>query len=112
MPDEIKTQTNNKPTAEMKKVIRKPFKLNEEQKKKLAIAYTGEDAERYNYYIRKFEDSLRQRMQKRREFDDLTYEEDYQLNKDAANTYLRKKKNDDEVRVNSGSVEKKVELNN
>mgnify|MGYP001240426371 CR=1 FL=1 len=50
-----------------------------------------------------------QRTQTRIEFDDMTYEQDYELNEQAKNSYLRRKKNDDEVRVNTGTTEKKIE---
>ena len=43
-------------------------------------------------------------------FDGLTYYRDYILNRQAANTYLRPKKNDDEVRVSTGVTEKKIEV--
>lgn len=43
-------------------------------------------------------------------FDGLTYTQDYYLNRQAANTYLRPKKNDAEVRVNTATTEKKIEV--
>lgn len=42
-------------------------------------------------------------------FDDLSYEGDYVLNQQARNSYLRKKMNDDEVRIVTGTTEKKIE---
>lgn len=50
-----------------------------------------------------------QRERKCIHFDGLSYTADYYLNQQAANTYLRPKLNDDEVRVNTGTTEKKVE---
>ncbi len=49
------------------------------------------------------------REDKHREFDGLPYMDDYQANLDAKNTYLTPKKNDDEVRVNTSTTEKKLE---
>lgn len=49
------------------------------------------------------------RNQPYREFDNLTFIADYYSNKDAANSYLRPKKNDDEVRVVGGTTEKRLE---
>jgi len=46
----------------------------------------------------------------RRDFDGMTYTQDYQANIDAANTYLSPKKNDDEVRVNTSTSEKKIDV--
>lgn len=50
------------------------------------------------------------RRQTFRRFDELTYEDDYVANEDAVTAYLRPKKNDDEVRVNTATTEKKVEI--
>jgi len=74
------------------------LKLNVEQAKRLKLNWE---------MIRKARDS---RDQPRKEFDDMTYEQDYYHNKDAGNAYLPKKKNDDEVRVSTGTIEKKVEV--
>ena len=49
------------------------------------------------------------RNQTYREFDGLTFIADYYSNKDATNSYLRPKKNDDEVRVVGGATEKRME---
>jgi len=69
----------------------------------------NDQQEAYAYYLRKFEKARQQRHQKREEFDDLSLEEDYILNKRAANAYLPAKKNDDEVRIVTGTTEKKIE---
>jgi hypothetical protein len=61
------------------------------------------------FYLRRFEKARQQRHQKRRDFDDMSLEEDYVANQLAANAYLTPKKNDDEVRIVTGSIEKKVE---
>ena len=61
------------------------------------------------FYTKRFEKAKQQRQQKYKAFDDLDYETDYYLNEEAANSYLRKKLNDDEVRINTGTTEKKVE---
>jgi len=58
----------------------------------------------------KIKEAREQRNQPREEFDDMTYEQDYYYNKKAGNAYLPKKNNDDEVRVNTGTIEKKVEV--
>lgn len=72
--------------------------------------YSADEAERFAFYIGKMNDAARQRQMPRREFDDMTYEQDYMSNKDAAITYRKKKNNDDEVRVASGTTEKKVDV--
>lgn len=46
----------------------------------------------------------------RKEFDGMVFEQDYERNREATFSYLRPKKNDDDVRVNSGTSEKKIEL--
>ena len=63
----------------------------------------------YDFYISKFRKARQQREKTWEYFDDLTFEQDYYLNKRAANTYLRPKKNDDEVRINTGVTEKRIE---
>jgi hypothetical protein len=67
-------------------------------------------AQAYGFYLRKFENARRQRHQNREELDDLNLETDYILNKRAANSYLPPKKNDDEVRIVTGTTEKKIEV--
>jgi hypothetical protein len=67
-------------------------------------------AEAIFYYQKKLKQARDQRVQPRVELDDLDYETDYELNRRAANAYLRKKKNDDEVRIATGATEKKIEV--
>lgn len=43
-------------------------------------------------------------------FDMMTYTRDYERNRQYANTLLRLKKNDSEVRVNAGTLEKKIDV--
>jgi len=50
-----------------------------------------------------------QREQFHHYFDGMNYNQDYQSNEDAANTYLRPKKNNADVRVNTATSEKKLE---
>ena len=61
------------------------------------------------YYIQRLEAAKMQRNSSSRYFDDQTYEQDYLQNENAKNTYLRAKLNDSEVRVNTGTTEKKLE---
>lgn len=51
-----------------------------------------------------------ERSMPRKEFDMMVFEQDYERNRESAFSYLRPKKNDDDVRVNSGTSEKKIEL--
>lgn len=71
---------------------------------------TSEETVAYNFYVERIHKAKNDRDQKREEFDDCTYEEDYIANKRAVNTYLRPKINDAEVRVNTPTTEKKVEI--
>ena len=68
------------------------------------------ESEAYGVILQKLEDSRIERDQPQRKFDDMTYHFDYVKNGDALNSYLMKKKNDGEVRVNTGTTEKKVEV--
>lgn len=69
-----------------------------------------QDPDVLNFITGRLDMARNVRMQQRREFDDMTYEQDYTNNQLAAHSYLRRKKNDDEVRVNTGTTEKKIEL--
>jgi len=62
------------------------------------------------FYTKRFNKARDDRNKARPEFDGLSYEYDYELNKRAAYSYLPPKKNDDEVRVVTGVTEKKVEV--
>ncbi len=62
------------------------------------------------FYTKRIDNARDQRNSPRREFDDMDFQQDYAFNQLAAHSYLRKKYNDDDVRVNSGTAEKKIEL--
>lgn len=70
----------------------------------------GQDEAALNFYTKKLTQARDQRNQPRPEFDDMNFQQDYAYNQLAAHSYLRKKYNDDDVRVNSGTAEKKIEL--
>lgn len=70
---------------------------------------TPEEQNQMSLVLTRIRSAQSQRAQPREEFDGLTYEQDYILNRQMCNTYLRPKKNDDEVRVNVGTPEKKIE---
>lgn len=77
--------------------------------KRVSAAYDGNAARSYRYYIDRLEKAKMQRNQPNRFLDDLDYLTDYVTNENAKNTYLRPKLNDSEVRVNTGTTEKKIE---
>jgi hypothetical protein len=84
-------------------------KTQKEIDDKQFLLYSGEEMLAYKAFIDKFEDAKRQRQSPSRFFDDMNYDADFQFNLDSANSYLRAKKNDDEVRIATGMVEKKIE---
>ena len=88
-----------------------PTGLEIELKEKDSVGYIPDaDMQRsIAFYTDRFEKSKLERRQKFKFFDDLCYDDDYLLNEEAANSYLREKLNDDEVRINTGTTEKKVE---
>jgi len=61
------------------------------------------------WLVEKFNYARDQRMMPIKKFDGLTYEQDYYANDETIDSFLRPKKNDDEVRVNTGLTEKKIE---
>lgn len=86
------------------------WKLTEEMKKKLDIVYNEKDKEYYSFLLQQIEDARIQRDRNHKEFDELTYIQDYEMNYEAMNTYLQKKSNPQEVRVNTPTTEKKLEV--
>lgn len=71
--------------------------------------YSEEDAKYRSELIRQIEYARIQREMPRRFWDDMTFTQYYIANQNAANTYLQKKKNKNETRVNTGTTEKKIE---
>ena len=86
--------------------------LNAEKKAEEKKAYTpnAEQQEIYSYYIDLITKASDQRSNNCTELNDLDYETDHELNKRYANTYQVPKKNRDEVRISSPTIEKKVEV--
>ena len=81
----------------------------EEIQKKNTYTPSSEEQEHYNFILDRVVSAKSQRDKVREEFDDLCYEDDYLLNKRAMNSYLRPKKNEDEVRIVTATTEKRVE---
>lgn len=71
---------------------------------------TNEEAEQYGRIIDCIIQARDEREKSREEFDHLSYEQTYLSNKRAAISYLVPKRNDDEVRINTGTTEKRIEL--
>lgn len=76
----------------------KPFPLNDFSEEDIGLIYE------------KLSKARDERSMPRKEFDMMVFELDYERNREAAFSYLRPKRNDDDVRVNSGTSEKKIEL--
>lgn len=81
-------------------------KLNKQQDAYVMSTY---DAETYNFFIQRFKKAKDQRDQVFEEFDDQNYEQDYLNNQRAMVSYLKKKLNDSDVRVVTGTTEKRIE---
>ena len=71
--------------------------------------YSKDQMEARAMWVTRIKRAVDQRGAKHEFFDGLDYYSDYILNQQARNTYLRPKLNDDEVRVNTGTTEKKLE---
>lgn len=84
-------------------------KRKEARKGKENNVLTTDEKDAYILWIERMQRAKQQRDQNYPEFDDLTYEQDYELNMKIANSYLRRKNNPDEVKVNMGIAEKKLE---
>lgn len=70
---------------------------------------TKEEREMQNFHLYRINKAKEMRLQPMRKFDGLNLIADYYSNEDAANSYLRPKRNDDEVRVVGGTTEKRIE---
>jgi len=80
------------------------------KEKALAQGLQEKQAEDIYFYHDRARKAFEQRESQSVHLDGLGFFQDYQLNQQAANSYLRPKKNDDEVRVNTGTTEKKIEV--
>ena len=87
--------------------FKEKMKLNALDK---TFPWKGKEKEYNSVLLERVTQAKNQRRQSLRRFDDLTFDQDYVANEDAINAYLRPKKNDDEVRVVTGTTEKKVEV--
>ena len=96
--------------AEKKAKVSPAYKMSAETKDKLRKIYKPEELLVYTELINRLEKARITRSTPREEFDDMTYEQDYIANRQALNSYLRKKKNYSEVRINTGTTEKKIEV--
>lgn len=83
---------------------------DEEIGKKLPPVMSGDEADAMRFYIQRLNKARDERAMGRKEFDGMTFEQDYERNREALFSFLRPKLNDDDVRVNSGTAEKKIEL--
>lgn len=82
----------------------------EELGKKFPPVLTKEESEAMAFYIARLNKARDERAMGRKEFDGMTFEQDYERNRESLFSFLRPKLNDDDVRVNSGTAEKKIEL--
>lgn len=85
------------------------LKKTKELGKNFSTPLTAQETEAMNFYIQRLNTAKEMRNTKWKYFDGMDFENDYHTNENARNTYLRPKKNDSEVRVDVGIVEKKLE---
>lgn len=81
--------------------------IEEEIKDKMVKQMTSDEQLSYSFYTSRCQKAVEQRQQTYRELNFLTFLLDDQANRDNRNSYLRPKLNDDEVRINTGTIEKK-----
>lgn len=86
--------------------LQKKQNANQEE---IYFGQTKEELDSCAFHRERIQKAIESRNQPYREFDHLTFLQDYYSNKDAANSYLRPKRNDDEVRVVGGTTEKRLE---
>jgi len=98
----------NKNTKKESDSLKQDEEKRNKEPKTLSLSKSQQDRLASN--LQKVTRAKDQRNEAREEFDDMTYEQDYFYNKRAKNAYLPKKANDDETRVNTGTIEQKVEV--
>lgn len=86
------------------------LEIKKESTHKESYYMSQEELAVYNFHSDRLKKAKQERDKQREFFDDMNYEDDYLLNRRAVNTYLRVKKNDDDVRVNTPTTESKVGL--
>lgn len=84
-------------------------KQKEMSKARVQPTLTPEEKKAYAFYKYRITKAKEARNQMFRKFDNLDFLSDYYSNEDAMNSYLRPKRNDDEVRVVGGLTEKRIE---
>jgi hypothetical protein len=91
--------------------IQKPTGISyfEKSKDKLGLLFSPEVATRAGFWLKRFENAKSQREQPSKFFDGMTYIQDYITNENNKNTYLTPKKNNSEIRINTGTSEKKLD---
>lgn len=81
----------------------------EEIIKKSEFLMTPAEYKQHGKLLTRFERAKIIKQARYKYYDGMTYEEDYATNEDLKNTYLTPKANETEVRVNSGTSEKKLD---
>lgn len=93
--------------------MKSPLIKNQEDEKKLAekrgLILSEEAQKQLGIIEGKAKQARDKREQASKLFDGMTYTQDYYFNRDSANSYLRPKKNDSEVRVVGPTTEKALE---
>lgn len=96
----------------MVKKSKSPLVNREDKKSEGTIGYTMTPEEQVQYarIVQRISDAQTSRETPRDEFDGMSFEQTYSANKRAAMSYLQPKRNDNEVRINTGVTEKRIEL--
>src|SRR3990167_11238632 len=96
----------------MAKKLESPLVEKERQLREGYEGYTltPEESEQYARIVERISDARTLRETPRDEWDKMSYEQIYLSNKRAAMSYLQPKRNDSEVRINTGVTEKRIEL--
>ncbi len=91
--------------------IKKPTGISyfDNSKDKLSLLFSPETAERVGFWLKRFENAKTQRENPSKFFDGMTYMQDYITNENNKNTFLTPKKNNSEIRINTGTSEKKLD---
>ena len=92
---------SNSPLVEGERTIKEGYQ---------GYVLTADEAEQYARIVERISDARTARETPRDEWDGMSYEQVYFSNKRAAMSYLQPKRNDDEVRINTGTTEKRIEL--
>jgi len=89
------------------KKIKPSFEESEEDMKQECVKYNDVENEYYGYLTKRLDSAVNQRIESFVELDDSTYDDKYETNQKAANSYNPPKENEEDSRIVTGTTHEK-----